>query len=286
MTNHTVKHTADTLRRELLPFYAAEEAEALVFRTLQHVLKMSRSYIYLHPDANVPKTAVSEIEKITIALKKFEPLQYILGETSFYGLEFRVNSNVLIPRPETEELVDWILRDNALEGLKVIDLGTGSGCIAVSVAKNRLSWEVTAADISSEALKVAAQNAALNNTGVTFVQEDMQNLSAGLRGRKFDLILSNPPYVTLEQKDEMLPNVLDYEPHLALFAPGPDPLIFYRAIAAFADTNLEKNGKVYVEINEDFAEKSAAIFEEKGFVTEIAKDIHGKNRMLKAYRND
>lgn len=274
------------MRCELSPLYSPEETEALVFRTLQHVLKVSRSDIYLHPDTNVPKTAVHEIEKITAALKKFEPLQYILGETSFYGLDFKVNSSVLIPRPETEELVDWVLKENTREGLKVVDLGTGSGCIAVAVAKNRPSWEVTAADISPEALKLAVRNAALNSAGVTFVQEDMLNLSADFQNRKFDLILSNPPYVTLEQKDEMQSNVLDYEPHLALFAPGPDPLIFYRAVAAFAATTLEVHGKVYVELNESLSEKSAGIFEEKGFRTEIAKDIHGKYRMLKAYRND
>ncbi len=274
------------MRCELSPLYSPEETEALVFRTLQHVLKVSRSDIYLHPGTNVPKTAVHEIEKITTALKKFEPLQYILGMTSFYGLDFRVNSSVLIPRPETEELVDWILKENAREGLKVVDLGTGSGCIAVAVVQSRPSWEVTAVDISPEALKLAAQNAALNNTGVSFVQEDILNLSVDFQSRKFDLILSNPPYITLEQKDEMQPNVLDYEPHMALFAPGPDPLIFYRAIADFAGTNLEIHGKVYVELNESLSEESAGIFEEKGFKTEIAKDIHGKYRMLKAYRND
>ncbi len=274
------------MRRELSLLYSPEETEALVSRTLQHVLKVSRSDIYLQPDTNVSKTAVHAIEKITAALKKFEPLQYILGETSFYGLDFKVNSNVLIPRPETEELVDWILKENTSDHLKAVDLGTGSGCIAVAIAKNRPSWDVTAADISPEALKLAGENAAQNNTKVTFLHEDMLNLSAGLKGRKFNLILSNPPYVTTAQKEEMQPNVLDYEPHVALFAPGPDPLIFYRAIASFAFTNLEPSGKVYVEINEDLSEKSAKIFEEKGFKTNVARDIHGKYRMLKAYRND
>lgn len=286
MTNISISQIADDFRNEIGPLYPPEETEALLFRILQHTLSISRSDIWLRPDTNVPKSALCEIEKIILGLKKFEPLQYILGETTFYGLDLRVNHSVLIPRPETEELVDWVLKENTEKGLKVIDLGTGSGCIAIAIAKNRESWEVMAADISPDALNQARENAALNKANVSFLQEDMRFFSDTLQHEKFSLIISNPPYVTAEQKHLMQPNVLDYEPHLALFAPGTDPLLFYRAIAAFAATNLEINGKVYVEINEDLPQKTAGIFEEKGFATQLAKDINGKYRMLKAYRHD
>ncbi len=286
MTNTTVKQIADYILQEIKPLYPEQETKAITFRIVQHILNFSQSEIYLKSETNVPKSAVLEIEKIVVALKKFEPLQYILGETSFYGLTFMVNKNVLIPRPETEELVDWILKENGKAPLKAIDLGTGSGCIAASIACNRPNWGMLAADISQEALDLARQNALLNNAQVSFIMEDMLNFSARLLNQQFNLIISNPPYVTDDQKEEMLPNVLEYEPHIALFAPGLDPLVFYRKIAAFASTNLDTGGYVYLEINEAFPEETSEIFKKEGFETILKKDINGKYRMLKAFRND
>jgi release factor glutamine methyltransferase len=282
----TVKQLAANLNEELGRIYPEREADAMAFRILEHVLHLSRSDIYLKPETNVPKSRLQNIENIVEALKKFEPLQYILGETSFYGLDFKVDTSVLIPRPETEELVDWILKENEDIPQKVIDLGTGSGCIAISLAKFRSRWKVMAADISEEALRLASENAALNRVHVEFLKESILDFTKAVMNQKFQLIVSNPPYVTVEQKSEMQPNVLDYEPHVALFAPGKDPLIFYRKIAQLATTNLENGGKVYVEINESQAELSSGIFREMGFQTELRKDIHDKFRMLKAYRND
>ncbi|HEX3010319.1 MAG TPA: peptide chain release factor N(5)-glutamine methyltransferase [Bacteroidales bacterium] len=286
MTNTTVKQITDHIKQELTKLYPAPEAAAITYQVILHTLNVSRSEIYLKPEANVPKTALQTIEKIIDSLKNYEPLQYVLGETSFYGLVFKVNRHVLIPRPETEELVDWIIKEHGQEPLRAIDLGTGSGCIAVTLAKFRPEWEIDAIDISSDALELARENAEINQAKVNFSRGDLLNFSQNTFSGKFDLILSNPPYVTTSQKDEMHKNVLDYEPHLALFAPGADPLVFYRQIAAFASLNLNLGGDVYVEINEALPDETASIFQEKGFKTQLRKDIFERFRMLKAYRHD
>lgn len=286
MTNNSIKHTITAIKEEIGTLYPAHETEAMISIILQHILKLSRAEIYLNMDTNVSKSALDEIKKVVNALKKYEPLQYILGETEFYGLKMYVNQHVLIPRPETEELVDWILRDNDKEAIKLIDLGTGSGCIAIALAFNRSQWNVTALDISKDALNVARKNASENKVNVNFYEDDILNPSDPKEEEKFNIIVSNPPYISLDQKTEMLANVLDYEPHLALFAEGSDPLVFYRKIALFAQNNLLNKGTVYLEINEAYPNETALIFEELGFITELRKDINNKYRMLKAYKND
>jgi release factor glutamine methyltransferase len=250
-------------------------------------MHLSRSDFFLNSGTKVSKSEVQQIEKITEALKKFEPLQYIFGETSFYGLDFKVNSHVLIPRSETEELVDWLLKENDIASCSTIDLGTGSGCIAVTIARHRPHWEITAIDVSNHALLVAQENAALNGvSNIRFMEENMFAFSEQVLSTKFDIMVSNPPYVTSEQSSEMHQNVLNYEPHIALFAPGPDPLIFYRKIAELAVTNLIRGGKVYLELNEVLGCETEAIFKQQGFETMLKKDIRNKNRMLKAYRHE
>lgn len=286
MTNNSIKHTITAIKEEIGTLYPAHETEAMISIILQHILKLSRAEIYLNMDTNVSKSALDEIKKVVNALKKYEPLQYILGEIEFYGLKMYVNQHVLIPRPETEELVDWVLKDNDKEAIKLIDLGTGSGCIAIAFAFNRSQWNVTALDISKEALNVARKNASENKVNVNFYEDDILNPSEALAKEKFNIIVSNPPYISLDQKTEMLANVLDYEPHLALFAEGSDPLVFYRKIALFAQNNLLNKGTVYLEINEAYPNETALIFEELGFITELRKDINNKYRMLKAYKND
>lgn len=286
MTNNSIKYTITAIKEEIGTLYPAHETEAMISIILQHILKLSRAEIYLNMDTNVSKSALDEIKKVVNALKKYEPLQYILGETEFYGLKMYVNQHVLIPRPETEELVDWILRDNDKEAIKLIDLGTGSGCIAIALAFNRSQWNVTALDISKDALNVARKNASENKVNVNFYEDDILNPSDPKEEEKFNIIVSNPPYISLDQKTEMLANVLDYEPHLALFAEGSDPLVFYRKIALFAQNNLLNKGTVYLEINEAYPNETALIFEELGFITELRKDINNKYRMLKAYKND
>lgn len=286
MTNISVKQAISYIKQEIDPLYPAQEVEALTSIVLQHTLKLSRAAIYLNTETNLSKTVFEDIKKITEALKKFEPLQYILGETWFYGLKFEVNKHVLIPRPETEELVHWILTENGSPPIKVVDLGTGSGCIAVSLAKERAEWNLTAVDISREALDVAHKNALGNKVDIQFTRESILDPSANFLSGKYNIIVSNPPYVSPDQKEEMLPNVLEHEPHLALFAPGNDPLLFYRRIAHMAATMLEPGGMVYLELNEALPVETAEIFQSSGFKTELRKDINEKFRMLKAYRND
>jgi release factor glutamine methyltransferase len=286
MTNNSIKHTINFIKEEIGALYPAQETEAMISIILQHILKLSRAEIYLNMDTNVSKSALEDIKKVVAALKKYEPLQYILGETWFYGLKFFVNQHVLIPRPETEELVDWILKENNAVDVKLIDLGTGSGCIAVALATNRPLWNVMAMDISDDALEVAKKNGGENNVKVSFCKDDILNPSSDFDKHRFNIIVSNPPYINFAQKAEMLPNVLEYEPHLALFAQGDDPLIFYRRIALFAKNHLELKGVVYLEINEAFPNETASIFQELDFKTELRKDINNKNRMLKAYKNE
>lgn len=283
MNDFTLKDTVSLIKQEISPLYPAQETDAIIFRILQHTLKLTRTDVYLKQDSKIPKSVFQSIENITKALKKFEPLQYILGETEFYGLTFRVNTDVLIPRPETEELVEWILNEYGKDSLRLVDLGTGSGCIPIALASQRPAWDVTAVDISAGALLVAKENAELNQVKVEFVQDSILDFSSSFLKKKFNIIVSNPPYVTEEQKPAMLPNVLDHEPHIALFAPGNDPLVFYRRIAAFAKTNLEQGGRVYLELNEALPEETARIFENFGFETLVKKDINDRFRMLKAY---
>ncbi len=222
-------------------------------------------------------------------LKTGKPLQYVLGETEFYGLRFKVNPSVLIPRPETEELVEWIISDlpkpkTSIEGLKIIDIGTGSGCIPISLKKNLPEAQLFALDISPEALDVSIQNAALNQTTVNFIQADILNLlNKQLIAEKFGIIVSNPPYVTDAEKEQMLPNVLQHEPHLALFVPDNDPLIFYKAIADFAIKHLDTTGSLYLEINENLGEETVQLLKQMGFKKIVLRqDLSGKDRMIRS----
>lgn len=282
MENFTVQDLVIYIKKELQPIYPDTEVEAITAHVLHHLLNFNRSDIYLKSATNVSKTLYSQLEKIVKELKTYKPLQYVLGHTSFYGCEFEVNEHVLIPRPETEELVDWVLQENNQDSCTMIDFGTGSGCIAVSLAKNRPNWQVYGVDISEEALLTAKQNASVNKTNVFFKQDNLLELSDDMMNRRFDLIVSNPPYVTMDQKEEMHANVVDFEPHVALFTPIDDPLIFYKRIASFAQTNLIPGGSVYVEINEARPEETLEVFAQLGFEVQLKLDIHGKYRMLKA----
>jgi len=217
------------------------------------------------------------------------PLQYILGETEFYDLIVKVNPSVLIPRPETEELVDWALITSRIingetEILKLLDIGTGSGCIAISIKKYIPLADITAIDISEAALNIARQNADLNQVEINFIQDDIfKPTNLELINSKYDLILSNPPYVTEAEKDQMLDNVLNHEPDIALFVPDNDPLVFYRAITDFALVHLKINGFLFLEINEKFGQETLNLLKKKGFKEiELRQDMGGKDRMIKA----
>ncbi|MFY7910825.1 MAG: peptide chain release factor N(5)-glutamine methyltransferase [Emticicia sp.] len=277
--------------------YESQEAKEIVFWLMEFYLGLrkidilsDKEIIEITPHP-LPSQGRGAIDWATIIerLNTHEPIQYILGETEFYGRRFLVNDSVLIPRPETEELVKYIVDKSKVlpigEGWEgfLLDIGTGSGCIAISLAKELPNFKVTAYDISEKALETAKRNAELNKADVTFEKVDILNNQFSILNSKFSIILSNPPYVTKQEIDRMQKNVLDFEPHLALFVEDADPLIFYEAIANFAFNNLTNNGLLAVEINEALGEETADVFRRKGFSeVEIIKDIHQKDRFVSA----
>lgn len=263
--------------------YEAQEAKEIVFWLMDFYLGLRK--IDILSDKSFDKAI--DWAKIIDRLNTHEPIQYILGETEFYGRRFLVNDSVLIPRPETEELVKFVvdktLRTQNSKPRTLLDIGTGSGCIAISLAKELPNFRVSAYDISEKALETAKKNAELNKADVTFEKVDILNPSFTIHHSPFTIIVSNPPYVTKQEIDRMQKNVLDFEPHLALFVEDSEPLIFYEAIANFAFNNLTDNGLVAVEINETLGEETANVFKRKGFSeVEIIKDIHQKDRFVSA----
>ena len=272
----------DTLKDQ----YPAQEVNSFFNLLTEAYLGMNRLDFALKPGKEISLEEKDKFESAIHRLSLHEPIQYIIGETEFFGLKFKVNKNVLIPRPETEELVQWLLDDvgesKNSSNLKILDIGTGSGCIAISLAKNLPNAEVFALDISEKALKTARENAGLNKVNVNFIQADILNLEA-LTG-KFDVIVSNPPYVREMEKVEMHLNVLDNEPELALYVKDTDPLIFYRKITKLAQAGLQKNGNLYFEINQYLANETEEILKNSGFKTELKKDIFGNYRMLRGIK--
>jgi len=273
----------------LSPIYGSEEAKSLTWLSISFVCKLERAKYLSIKQEEIPDNDAEQLFKILEQLIQGRPLQYILGETEFYDLTFKVNPAVLIPRPETEELVDWALITSRIingetEVLKILDIGTGSGCIPVSIKKYIPLADITAIDISETALNTARENADLNQTEINFIHDDILNPSnLELINTKYDLILSNPPYVTDSEKEQMLDNVLKHEPHTALFVPNNDPLLFYRAIADFALNHLKKHGFLFLEINENFGQETVNLLKEKGFnEIELRQDMGGKDRMIRA----
>lgn len=278
------KQLYDNLLQQITA-YESQEAKEIVFWLMEFYLGLRKI------DILSDKSFEKAIDWATIIerLNTHEPIQYILGETEFYGRRFLVNDSVLIPRPETEELVKYIVdkQKNQLpvtnNQLSILDIGTGSGCIAISLAKELPNFKVTAYDISEKALETAKTNAELNKADVTFEKVDILSSQLSNIHYPLSIIVSNPPYVTKQEIDRMQKNVLDFEPHLALFVEDSEPLIFYEAIANFAFNNLTDNGLVAVEINEALGEETSEVFRRKGFSeVEIIKDIHQKDRFVSA----
>ena len=269
-------HFVDTLA----PIYDLEEAESFFYLVLEDIKKLKRIDLALNTEATFSEDEVLQWNEILEKLKQYIPIQYILGKTHFYGLEFEVNENVLIPRPETEELVDWVISNNSKSAnLKVLDIGTGSGCIAISLAKNLQNAHVSAVDVSEKALATAEKNAQNNQIKVNFIRKDI--LKTEDLQQQFDIIVSNPPYVRNLEKEEIKQNVLDHEPHLALFVDDQNALIFYQKITELAQKNLSKNGQLYFEINQYLGKEMMDLLEQKGFQQmELRKDIYGNNRMV------
>ncbi|MDO3625477.1 peptide chain release factor N(5)-glutamine methyltransferase [Mucilaginibacter sp. BT774] len=282
----TVKQVSADFSEQLSTIYDVNEVNSLCMMVLENIVNISSARIKAFPETEIPTPDNEIIANILTRLATGEPIQYILGHTEFYGLTFKVNPSVLIPRPETEELVDWIISSvggSELAFGKFLDIGTGSGCIPISLKKNLRGAEVSAIDISPEALQTAKENAELNKVDINFIQDDILNPESDILNSKFEIIISNPPYVTLEDKKLMQANVTDFEPHTALFVPEDDPLIFYKAIADFAANHLEKGGMLFFEINESYGKQIVEILSDKIFTDiELRKDMSGKDRMVKA----
>lgn len=275
------KHFFETLEGE----YSKEETSSFFNILANEYLKMSRLDLALQPQKVLSDTESRKFGEALDRLKQHVPIQYIIGGTEFFGLKFRVNSEVLIPRPETEELVQWILEDLKEQGkkeIKILDIGTGSGCIAISLAKN-LPWaRVTAIDISEKALEVAMGNAELNRVKVEFLPKDI--LKTESLKENFDIIVSNPPYVRELEKRDMHRNVLEHEPETALYVKDDDPLLFYRQITRLAARELKQGGHLYFEINQYLGPETEKLLIEKNFITSLKKDIFGVDRMLKGIK--
>ncbi len=270
------------IHSELQGLYPETEIHSFTQLIIEKLTGFSRTEIIVNKNTLFSEKQRKEVESFIEKLKNFLPIQYILGETEFYGLTFQVNSSVLIPRPETEELVEWIRNENDCNAnLRMLDIGTGSGCIAIILKHEFQHSEVDAFDISEEALETARMNAELNNLTVSFSKVDILNPPEF--ETKWDIIVSNPPYVLEKEKEEILPNVLDYEPHVALFVPDNDPLLFYLKIALFAQQHLQPNGKLYFEINRTAGRATVDLLSGMGFSgIELRKDISGNDRMVKA----
>lgn len=271
----------------LSTFYSRQEIESLSRLIFEKIPGLSRLQVHLNQHETISDANLAQIKEIIDRLTRFEPIQYILGDTEFYELTLKVNRAVLIPRPETEELVDWIIKDCHLLNPAILDIGTGSGCIPISLVKNIPGSSAEGWDISTDALMVAKENAEINQVKIDFIYADILNLDYPSHPNKYDIIVSNPPYVTTSEQPLILSNVIDYEPHIALFVPDDDALIFYRAIADMAQINLKPGGNLYFEINEQYGNEITELLASKGFINILLKkDINGKVRMIKAERGN
>ena len=268
--------------QELDELYAKEEIDTFFYRMVEHYLNLERFILVLQPNLTLSKEEEQPLFEGLSQLKLEKPLQYILGEAHFMELTLKVNEQVLIPRPETEELVQWIIDECNVEqqkNLKILDIGTGSGCIAIALAIALSEAKIYAMDISKKAIEVAMENAAMNQVAIEFIHDDIFNTDFS---EKFDVIVSNPPYVRESEKEEMRNNVKAQEPKEALFVPDEDPLRFYKAIAEFSKKNLVSGGKIFFEINQYLAKETQQILVNNQFQeVELRKDIFGNFRMLK-----
>lgn len=302
------------IQEQLQSLYPDAEIRSFERIILESVCSTDKPVLLRDKDKQLSVNEIVQAQKIVSDLRKYRPIQYILGETEFYGLPFKVNEQVLIPRPETEELVEQVINGCTVRDApftvhrlpcivhRILDVGTGSGCIAIALAKNLPDAEVYALDISEEALEVARQNAAINNVAVTFFQQDILAAPPGIvhyepctvchapctlpPGTLFSVIVSNPPYIVPSEMPAMSPNVLEYEPHQALFVPEEQPLLFYERIADLGISLLEDAGMLFFETNALFAPAVAAMLRNKGYgPVAIFRDISGKDRIVKGIKN-
>lgn len=274
-----LRETRKEMTRKLTPLYGEREARAMSGIAIEHVMGYTPVDMALKGDEPMSEFRLRQIAGITDRLMRHEPLQYILGEAAFFGMKLTVNPSVLIPRPETEELVDLIVKQNTSTDLRVLDIGTGSGCIAIALARDLKFADIDAIDISEAALAVARKNAATLRAKINFMNANALKLPPE-KDSKYNIIVSNPPYIALREKVDMDRNVTDHEPQEALFVPDDDPLRFYNAIMSYATTALKPGGRIYFEINPLFADdlrrRAAEVL--LGCETDIINDIHGRQR--------
>ena len=264
---------------ELSDLYPENELKSIMYISINSHLGLTKSGTILQSERILEDEEISVFINVVNRLQNMEPIQYILSETKFFGLSFHTKKGILIPRPETEELVDWIIKDNQGSEKKYLDIGTGSGCIIISLAKN-LKGTFDAIDISEKSIRISEENSIKNKVNINLKKTDI--LCSELKG-EWDVIVSNPPYVLRSEKEVMNKNVLNWEPETALFVEDTDPLLFYEEISKKSLTVLRKNGYLYFEINENFGNETIKLLEEIGFVNiELKKDINGKDRMIKA----
>ncbi len=269
--------------QELVPIQGEREAEIISNMLFEDLLSIPKTTRITQPNFELTTDQFSTLNEAIKRLQNHEPIQHILGQAHFYGHIFKVNEHTLIPRPETEELVNLIIQENQKPKLKILDIGTGSGCIAISLAKSAIAGDIMAIDISEEALALASENALLNKATVHFQQTDILNNE--IPWDNLDIIVSNPPYIPASERGNMSQNVADYEPGLALFVPDHDPLIFYRVIAEKAMISLKKGGKLYFEIHEAFGKETAVLLEKVGFSeVKIFQDMQGKPRIARGIK--
>lgn len=271
------------IKQTLHGYYPDSEIVSMAKLLLTQVFGMSVIELYAGKDNCFSSNEQKQLEDILLRLQKYEPIQYIIGEEEFFGLPFEVNRHVLIPRPETGELVNWIIQENKDRQTRILDIGTGSGCIAISLAKHMEKAEVNAWDVSEDALQVATRNCLRNGVEVKLEQKDVLRFEPS--GEQFDVIVSNPPYITEKEKAEMKANVLEWEPGVALFVPDDSPLLFYRRIAELGMEMLAPDGKLYFEINRAYGKQTVDMLAELGYrEIELRKDISQNDRMVKAER--
>lgn len=288
----TIRDAAWHIRTSIKSKYEDAELNKIAELILENITGIAHGKLNFYKDTVLHEVQHAKLNAYIRRLKQDEPVQYVLQEAWFYHLKLFVDKKVLIPRPETEELVEWVVKEvrsrhpeNRTQhpGLRILDIGTGSGCIAIALKKNVPFAEVWACDSSQEALQVARRNAKTHAIEINFIQMDFLDAAQRISLPTFDLLISNPPYIPLSDKKFIQPHVLNYEPHVALFAPKNDPLIFYKTIAYFAKQKLAQGGRIFVETHENLTQQVAVLFSFSGFRSvEIKKDMQGKERMVRA----
>lgn len=285
----TLQEARIIILKELNLLYDKSEAHNISDLILEKVSRYERSDQIRHSDLSLTPEQAEEIEKILLRLKQNEPVQYVLEEAWFAGMKFKVNKHVLIPRPETEELVEWLVKEASgpeLPAISILDVGTGSGCIAIAIKKKLPLSKVHAIDISNEALSLARENSIALGTDIELICLDFLNEEKWKELGMYEMIVSNPPYVLQKEKETMHKRVASYEPTLALFVPDEDGLIFYRELAEFSLQHLKADGNIFVEINESCGKEVVNLFQSKGFHSvELRKDMQGKDRMVRGVKS-